>query len=150
MIVTWATLDRINESYVEYGINTINMVEVGITYLFIDGGSQHRNITMHRVVLSNLKPEMTYKYHCGSPKYGWSPVFFFTSMPTREDWSPRFAVFGDLGNINGQSISRLQEETMLGYYDLVLHVGDFAYDMDTVNFEFIYWLNYTLLLACAW
>ena len=27
---------------------------------------------------------------------------------------------------------RLQEETQAGMYDLILHVGDFAYDLDTV------------------
>lgn len=50
-------------------------------------------------------------------------------MKPGSDWSPRFAVFGDMGNINAQSMPRLQEETMLGYYDAVLHVGDFGYDM---------------------
>lgn len=54
-------------------------------------------------------------------------------MPSGSDWSPRFAIFGDLGNVNAQSIPRLQEETMLGYYDAIFHVGDFAYDMSTVR-----------------
>ena len=44
-------------------------------------------------------------------------------MPSGTNWSPRFAVFGDLGNTNAQSLARLQEETMLGYYDAVLHVN---------------------------
>jgi hypothetical protein len=30
-------------------------------------------------------------------------------------------------------LSRLEEETLLGYYDAILHVGDFAYDMDSDN-----------------
>lgn len=53
-------------------------------------------------------------------------------MPEGSNWSPRFAIFGDLGNENAQSLPRLQEETMLGFYDAILHVGDFAYDMATV------------------
>lgn len=48
-------------------------------------------------------------------------------------FSIKFAIFGDLGNINAQSLGRLQEETLLGYYDSMLHVGDFAYDMDSDN-----------------
>ena len=59
-------------------------------------------------------------------------------MPSGTDWSPRFAVFGDMGNTNAQSLPRLQEETMLGYYDAILHVGDFAYNMDDVNFCLIF------------
>lgn len=58
-------------------------------------------------------------------------------MPDGNNWAPRFAVFGDMGNVNAQSIPRLQEETMLGFYDAVLHVGDFAYDMATVNMHII-------------
>lgn len=54
-------------------------------------------------------------------------------MPVGPDWSPRFAVFGDMGNINPQSLPRLQEETLIGLYDAILHVGDFAYDMATVG-----------------
>lgn len=55
-------------------------------------------------------------------------------MPDGTKWSPRFAIFGDLGNENAQSLPRLQDETMLGFYDAILHVGDFAYDMATVQF----------------
>jgi len=60
-------------------------------------------------------------------------MFFFTTMPLGNNWSPRFAVFGDMGNTNAQSISRLQDDTMKGMYDAILHVGDFAYDMNSVN-----------------
>lgn len=55
-------------------------------------------------------------------------------MPEGTQWAPRFAIFGDMGNENAQSIPRLQEETVLGFYDAILHVGDFAYDMSTVKF----------------
>lgn len=54
-------------------------------------------------------------------------------MPEGTSWGPRFAIFGDLGNENAQSIPRLQEETLLGFYDAILHVGDFAYDMANVS-----------------
>lgn len=54
-------------------------------------------------------------------------------MKSGTDWSPRLVVYGDLGNENAQSLSRLQEETVRGMYDAVLHIGDFAYDMDSVS-----------------
>ena len=72
------------------------------------------------------------EYHVGSPNFGWSTVFSFTAMRADSQWSPRFAVFGDMGNANAQSLPRLQEETILDYYDAFLHVGDFAYDMHSV------------------
>lgn len=37
-----------------------------------------------------------------------------------------------MGNVNAQSLPQLQKETLLGYYDAILHVGDFAYNMDDV------------------
>jgi len=40
------------------------------------------------------------------------------------DWSPRMAVFGDLGSVNAKSLSYLQEETQEGKYDALLHVGE--------------------------
>lgn len=45
------------------------------------------------------------------------------------DWSPRLAVYGDLGSENPQSLSRLQKEAQEGLYDAVFHVGDFGYDL---------------------
>jgi acid phosphatase type 7 len=82
----------------------------------------------------NIVKNILIEYHCGSAKYGWSPLFFFTTMNSGSDWSPRFAIFGDLGNLNAQSLPFLQEEAMQGRIDTILHVGDFAYDMDSVSF----------------
>lgn len=42
-----------------------------------------------------------------------------------------------MGNENAQSLVRLQEETQNAKYDAILHVGDFAYDMNSVNKLFI-------------
>jgi len=38
-----------------------------------------------------------------------------------------------MGNENAQSMGRLQQDTERGMYDAIIHVGDFAYDMDTSN-----------------
>ena len=38
-----------------------------------------------------------------------------------------------MGNINAVSLPRLQRETQSGMYDMILHVGDFAYDMNDDN-----------------
>lgn len=50
-------------------------------------------------------------------------MFFFTALNDSTRFSPRFALYGDLGNENPQSLARLQKETQLGMYDVVLHIG---------------------------
>lgn len=40
-----------------------------------------------------------------------------------------------MGNENAQSLARLQEESQRQMYDAIIHVGDFAYDMDSENAE---------------
>ena len=70
-------------------------------------------------------------YHVGSNQ-GWSEIFYFSAMKNGTDWLPRLAIYGDLGNENAQSLTRLQREAHLGEYDAIIHVGDFAYDMNSV------------------
>ena len=43
------------------------------------------------------------------------------------DWSPRFAVYGDLGYVNGISIPLLAKETSSRNWDVVLHLGENVY-----------------------
>lgn len=86
-----------------------------------------------QVTLKNLKPDTRYEYVCGSSN-GWSPVFSFKTVKSDfSNWSPHIAIYGDLGNENAQSIPRLQQDTERGMYDAIIHVGDFAYDMDSEN-----------------
>ena len=54
-------------------------------------------------------------------------------MENGTDWSPRLIMYGDLGNVNAQSLTRLQNESLFGMFDAIIHNGDFAYDMDTVS-----------------
>ena len=62
-------------------------------------------------------------YHVGTTTGGWSDMFTFKAMKSGTNWSPSFALVGDMGNVNGQSIPRLQRETQMGFYDAVIHVG---------------------------
>jgi hypothetical protein len=63
-------------------------------------------------------------------------MFYFQAKPGGTDWSPQLAVYGDLGNDNAQSLTRLQRETQEQFYDAIIHVGDFAYNMEDVNAAF--------------
>ncbi|XP_018432420.1 PREDICTED: acid phosphatase type 7 [Nanorana parkeri] len=135
MTVTWTTFSW-TSSVVEFsplpGPPSFNLTTYGETTLFVDGGPMKRKIFIHQVTLNNLIPGQRYAYHCGS-SLGWSPQFYFRALWNDPSWSPRLAVFGDMGNENAQSLSRLQKETQMDMYDAILHVGDFAYDMDKDN-----------------
>lgn len=130
--MVWNTLDDPGDSVVEYGINGFVLTATGKRELFVDGGNQKKSQWIHKVILSELEPQTKYIYHCGSNK-GWSPQFYFNTFPSGTKWKPRIALFGDMGNENIQSLPRLQEETQRGMYDAIIHVGDFAYDMNTDN-----------------
>ncbi|XP_071441921.1 acid phosphatase type 7 [Hetaerina americana] len=134
MYVTWSTLNDTEVSVVEYGIGGLIKRAINIPKLFIDGGPEKRRQYIHKVKLEELQPGTKYMYHCGS-ELGWSSLYSFVTMKDGVDWSPYLAVYGDMGNINAQSLPRLQEETQRGMYDAIIHVGDFAYDMNTENAE---------------
>ncbi|XP_026288877.1 acid phosphatase type 7 [Frankliniella occidentalis] len=131
IVVTWTTYSDCKSS-VEYGIEHIALKAHGNTTKFIDGGSERRVMYIHRVLLSNLTSSSKYVYHCGSD-LGWSGVFWFLTPPDESKWSPHLAIYGDMGNENAQSLARLQEEVQRSVYDAIIHVGDFAYDMDSDN-----------------
>ncbi|XP_069679838.1 acid phosphatase type 7-like [Periplaneta americana] len=132
IVVTWNTVNDTQESIVEYGIDGLLLTARGSSTVFVSGGTENRTQYIHRVKLPNLTPGSKYSYHCGSSK-GWSSEFWFTTPPNDPDWVPQLAVYGDLGNENGRSIPQLQDEVQRGFYDAILHIGDFAYDMDWEN-----------------
>lgn len=128
MLVTWNTVNNTNISVVEFGLNgTFGQIASGYSTKFVDP-NEGRVQYVHRVLLTGLKPGQVYTYHCGSPD-GWSSLFSFRASLDSVDWSPRLAIYGDMGNENAQSLGRLQEDTQKGMYDAILHVGDFAYNM---------------------
>lgn len=61
MIVTWVTLDYVNESVVEYGLSSLNMTVSGSSVNFTDGGFERRKINIHRVLIDGLLPGQTYR-----------------------------------------------------------------------------------------
>ncbi|KAJ0062729.1 hypothetical protein NL108_004365, partial [Boleophthalmus pectinirostris] len=124
MEVTWTTFNKTG-STVEYGRlggRLFALSTQGKSTLFVDSGDEKRSMYIHRVILTGLKPTATYVYHCGSDE-GWSDVFYFTALNDSVHFSPKFALYGDLGNENPQSLARLQKDTQLGMYDAILHIG---------------------------
>ncbi|PIO70063.1 hypothetical protein TELCIR_08095 [Teladorsagia circumcincta] len=70
------------------------------------------------------------EYRVGS-EHGWSAIYKFTALAPRDDGGYEIAVFGDLGNQNARSLGKLQQMAQDGDIDMVMHVGDFAYNLDT-------------------
>ncbi|KAJ8940375.1 hypothetical protein NQ318_015768 [Aromia moschata] len=123
--VFWYQPEQVHISYGD------NVYEIVVTW---NGGPLKKSQYIHTVKLKDLTPDSFYVYHCGSD-YGWSNLFSFRTASNASDWQPHLAIFGDMGNENAQSLVRLQEEAQRGIYDAILHVGDFAYDMDSDNAE---------------
>jgi len=77
-----------------------------------------------------------YYYQCatGANKSG---VYFFTAMPAGTDWVQKFLVFGDMGKDEWlgvpQALPSLINQVKNDYPIAAIHVGDFAYDMDSLG-----------------
>ncbi|XP_016978655.1 acid phosphatase type 7 isoform X4 [Drosophila rhopaloa] len=136
IVVTWNTRDNTNESICEFGIDGLQQraKAAQMPTKFVDGGAKKATQYIHRVTLAHLKPNTTYLYHCGSD-LGWSATYWFRTRFDHGDWSPSLAIYGDMGVVNAASLPALQRETQRGQYDAIIHVGDFAYDMDSENGE---------------
>ncbi|XP_017494285.1 PREDICTED: acid phosphatase type 7-like, partial [Rhagoletis zephyria] len=73
-------------------------------------------------------------YRAGNAEHGWTKTFNFTTKPeVEESWSPRIAIYGDLGLINGVSIPFINKQVAEGAYDAIFHVGDISYNLDSLN-----------------
>ncbi|CAD6189615.1 unnamed protein product [Caenorhabditis auriculariae] len=133
MSVTWLTFDDTAEAIVEYGEDlSLGKQVKGRSAVFLDGQKSNRWRYIHRANLTDLVPGTRYYYHVGC-EYGWSAIYFFTALKPRSDGGYEYAVYGDLGSENGRSIGKLQKFAQSGGVDVVLHVGDFAYDMNENN-----------------
>ena len=59
-----------------------------------------------------------------------SEVCNFKTFPEDEDFLPNIAVYGDLGVENGRALPKVIEDAQNDVIDMVLHIGDLAYDMN--------------------
>lgn len=128
------------ESYVVYGESATKLTRrvIGSSFLFQDFGSERRNFTMHLAVMKDLTANTKYYYMVGGNHSGWSMVMHFKSPPVSaqevQDRLPMtYAIYGDQGDYNAQTLPSLQQAAAQGELDMVLHVGDMAYDFDSDN-----------------
>ncbi|XP_049875413.1 acid phosphatase type 7 isoform X6 [Pectinophora gossypiella] len=131
IVVTWTTYNDTEDSMVQYGEGVLQNLAMGYQTMFVAGNGTNVEF-VHRVTLPDLKFDTRYVYHCGS-KYAWSERFSFKTPPSGENWVVRAAIFGDMGTDNAHSLPYLQDEAERDRFDMILHVGDFAYDMYEVE-----------------
>ena len=49
-----------------------------------------------------------------------------TTLNTGTNWSPRLAIYGDMGSANARSLPMLSSEADAQHFDAILHVGKSA------------------------
>lgn len=60
IMITWVTSSKTRTSLVEYGIEGFYETAKGVMNMFQDFGKLKRKFYIHRVLLTNLKPNTTY------------------------------------------------------------------------------------------
>ena len=62
----------------------------------------------------------------------WLICSYAHAYQTTQNWSPELLVYGDMGRHGGaESLPALIEEVASSNYAAILHIGDFAYDLDS-------------------
>ena len=143
--VTWATAEPTRESVVRWGPfgtgaamggGPLTDVARGAQRNFTDGGAEKRSHMIHTVRLARLVAGRRYSYVAGDPSGGWSDVFFFVAPRSDAQISKdalRIIAYCDMGDTNSLTLADVQEEVRQKNYDVLIHCGDFAYDLDTDN-----------------
>uniref|UniRef100_A0AC34F5K9 Purple acid phosphatase n=1 Tax=Panagrolaimus sp. ES5 TaxID=591445 RepID=A0AC34F5K9_9BILA len=109
MVVTWVTFHATASPIVQYGPTTAMIYKkVG-----------HTN-------------DFEFNYKVGTAD-GWSKQFQFKTFPAGNDFKFRVCVFGDLAYHHGNSIPDLMEAAKQEWFDMIIHVGDIAYDLHAMD-----------------
>jgi hypothetical protein len=135
-----ALTGKANEVYVTYSTptNVTGTVEWGtsasalstnvttvVTHFTDDSYSAY----IHDGHLTGLPADSRVYYRVGSDADGWSATFSFSTKTK----NITYAVYGDLGYVNDNSIAQLTAEIHDDVFQQVLHVGDFAYNFQDSN-----------------
>ncbi|CAJ0582052.1 unnamed protein product, partial [Mesorhabditis spiculigera] len=134
MNVGWVTMGTGSPTYVSYGLSATSLTSKSEnsnpkswTYAGITRVS-------HNVVLKGLKENTHYFYQIS----GSSKTYAFKTLPM-DGLGVRICLFGDLGltGVNfqgeGQSIESLLAAAAANKFDMVVHIGDIAYDLHSDN-----------------
>ena len=134
MFVSWRTNSSSAPASVAYGASptALTQLATGQSWTFTDSTS--REYYLHRATLTGLAPGARVFYRAGGAA---SAVSSFVATRAREQFSAaaplRIAWLGDLGYTNGQALDYLLKEAAVGTFDHYVHVGDYAYDLNSAN-----------------
>eukprot|EP01060_Flectonema_neradi_P004670 TRINITY_DN13049_c0_g1_i1.p1 TRINITY_DN13049_c0_g1~~TRINITY_DN13049_c0_g1_i1.p1 ORF type:complete len:686 (+),score=141.28 TRINITY_DN13049_c0_g1_i1:34-2091(+) len=83
---------------------------------------------MHFILVDNLQPKQmyTYKVKSGSPAAQWSAEYTFRAP--HDEGETKVNIYGDLGIYWWNSLEWLQKDCLEGESDLIIHMGDHAYN----------------------
>jgi len=123
----WATKGPTRISIVQYGIDQLNLNERGTNHTYNTPFPFNTDKWFHKVKLTNLQPQKTYKYRVGDGNL-WSREL---SFETKGNTLPStIALYGDMGTVfpAGYLVSGfISDEFKKKPFDMVSHAGDFAY-----------------------
>ncbi|CAG2167614.1 unnamed protein product [Oppiella nova] len=120
-VIVWSTRSDPNESVVKFGFNCSHIYRTATgerKLLDHDGVVQY----IHVVTLKHLDPQTKYCYYVGSHNF-----------PRDQYWSPSVALVGDMGVENGRAIKSLIDNSAKGKFDVIIHIGDIAYNLYAYN-----------------
>ena len=136
MVVNWLTWNTTQYSTVKYGLSSgeYTFTTNGTSFAFVDPNTLHIIRYIHNTLLVDLSAMTTYYYIVGDGADVWSDEMKFTTLSdgANEDIIT-LAVFGDMGVVNSVSMQALSDEVAAGTVQAVLHVGDYAYNMDEIQ-----------------
>ncbi|KAI1711490.1 calcineurin-like phosphoesterase domain-containing protein [Ditylenchus destructor] len=129
MVVSWVTMNSTGPVSVKYGTSEklLKSMTTGSTVPFTFESTTRY---MHSAEMKKLTSGTKYYYKVGSSS-GWSKSFSFRTFPNGTNFSFRVCIFGDLGLFSGMSIEDLKKAAKRADFDLIIHVGDIAYDLHT-------------------
>lgn len=154
--VTWVTMDSANCQLAYGTINHLNQIrnqnfvqakltrtkshETDPKWIKVSHKST-RAIYTYRAKITNLVPGKYYAYRAECSKYihskdnRYTSALYTFSAKEFSKTSEKFdiAFYGDLGFDNARAVSHLIKAIDEDSFDMVIHNGDFAYDLDSKN-----------------
>jgi len=138
--VNYVTLIQPKVSYVLFGKSPakLNQRVNSSVKQFIDGGKLNKTRWIQEAGLLNLDLGVQYFYQIivdDSINSLAEPIYNFSTISETRGFSEplRISMFGDYGVVNDQSHDRLEYESLNDHFDLIIHAGDFAYNLDDEN-----------------
>ena len=134
---SWVTFASTPASYLLYGTDpsAMKLTAAATDMLFVDEGKAQTKRWMHEAAMPGLAPDTTYYYAIyinATATAAASTIYNFSTIATTAGYTTplRIAMYGDYGWKNMQSHDRLLAESRAGNLDLIVHAGDFAYNLD--------------------